>query len=182
MKQTRFALYVLIAAFVWGSAAASPPLISVSELARRADIVIVGDTIDVASAWNPSRTMIFTTVRQRVVDGLLLKGSAPGGEVVWQQPGGQVGNIMTIVHDGPHFVVGERSLLFLFHPSRIGLVPTVNGFLGKIPVQLDAQEQPSVVLWRDETGLYPAPPSPRAQRVVIPIQQLKAIFSASEVR
>jgi hypothetical protein len=171
---TLAALLALICASVW----AQSPLLSVAELSRRADLVFVGDTTAATSHWNASRTMIFTSVRQRVVS--MFKGNSVP-EVAWEQPGGQVGNIKTTVYDGPVFAPGERSLLFLLAPSRMTIIPTVGGQLGKIRV-IRYEQREAVELWRDGSELYPAPVSQRSQRVYLTIDELKSVLNRAEVR
>jgi hypothetical protein len=173
----RTAALWLVFALTAAGAFAQPRPMSISEMVGHADLVFVGDTVEVRSEWNSSRTMIFTIVRQRVADGLAFKGTAPGAEIVWTQPGGQVENIKTTVFHGPIFVRGERALLFLVAPERVFVVPTVGGDLGKVEVARDGQEHEAVTLWRERGELYPTPISKRSERVSIPLGELGAFLS-----
>ena len=177
----RFAVLTAVCVLAASSVVAQTRARSINDMFRDADLVFVGDTESTTSAWNASRTMIFTTVQERVVGSLAFKGVSPGQSVSWQQPGGQVGNIKTIVYDGPLFLRGDRSLLFLVAPARVFVYPTIGGALGKIDVQTVGQERQVIILWREQGQFYPMPLSPRSEQVTVPLNQLGAIFG-SEVK
>lgn len=180
--RTRSLVMALILVLTTLSAFAQNRPMTIREMARHADLVFVGDTTAVRSEWNSSRTMIFTTVRQKVVDGYAYKGTSPGAEIEWRQAGGQVGNVKTTVHDGPIFVPEERSLLFLVEPSRIFVVPTIAGNLGKVEVTRDAQKGDRVVLWRERDDYYASRISERSEAVSVPLGELTAFLSEEELQ
>lgn len=99
-----------------GGAAIREPM-SLEQLARDADRILVGTVVLTESAWNAERTAIFTTVRVRVDDSA--KGSRPR-EVVLRVEGGQVGEIAQSVSDGLSFAEGQQVVLFLKGTSVLG--------------------------------------------------------------
>jgi hypothetical protein len=154
-------------------------LASLEELSKTADLIFVGDCTEVKSAWNPTRTMIFTTVTHQVDGNFVFKGS-PAGVHTFIRPGGQVDNIKTVVSDQPSYGPGDRSLLFLYQPSRVKLYGTVGGAMGKIPIARDPKSEQEVVrLWtmRDKPGkYYSAAPSGGVQ-VMVPLTELKQLIA-----
>lgn len=156
---------------------------SLEDLTKTADFVLIGDCTNVRSFWNSSHTMIFTEIEHNAIaDDFILKGSVQSGTYSFIQPGGQVDNIKTIVPDQPSFTIGDRSLLFLYRADRIILSGTVDASFGKVPIHRDPKkEMEFVVLWTlppDTITFYPAAPSPEAQRVNLPIQELKSLIDS----
>ncbi len=90
---------------------------SLEQLARDADRILVGTVVLTQSAWNTERTAIFTTVRLRVDDAV--KGVRPR-EVVLRVEGGQVGDIAQSVSGGLSFAEGQQVVLFLKGTSVLG--------------------------------------------------------------
>ncbi|GAB4410404.1 MAG: hypothetical protein Kow00123_24010 [Anaerolineales bacterium] len=99
-----------------GGAAILQPM-SLEQLARDADRILVGTVVLTESAWNADKTAIFTTVRLRV--GEAVKGSKPR-EVVLRVEGGQVGDIAQSVSGGLSFAEGQQVVLFLKGMSVLG--------------------------------------------------------------
>ncbi|MGB9593700.1 MAG: hypothetical protein ACPL7R_06155, partial [Anaerolineae bacterium] len=90
---------------------------SLEQLARDADRILVGTVVTTESAWNAERTAIFTTVRLRV--GEVVKGSKPR-EIILRVEGGQVGDIAQTVSGGLSFAEGQQVVLFLKGTSVVG--------------------------------------------------------------
>jgi hypothetical protein len=84
--------------------------LSVSELAARADTVVVGTVVDLTSAWNAERTAIHTDVTVAVDE--VVKGAA-GRRVAFRIRGGEVGGIGMSTSVDPTFRVSERVVVFL---------------------------------------------------------------------
>src|SRR5688572_24579719 len=82
------------------------------EMTTRADRVVVGEVLSVKSAWEPDHKRIFPNIEIRVAHPW--KGTIPqGGQILVQQPGGQVGDIESRVYGLAHFREGDRAVLFL---------------------------------------------------------------------
>lgn len=99
-----------------GSAPILEPM-SLEQLARDADRVLVGTVVATESAWNADRTAIFTTARLRVAEAV--KGSKPR-EVALRVEGGQVGDIAQAASAGLSFAEGQQVVLFLKGTSVLG--------------------------------------------------------------
>jgi hypothetical protein len=100
-----------------------------SELAVRADTIVVGQCVQARAAWNAEQTVITTEAIYRVETRV--SGDVPEGSpaVVWV-PGGTVGTITQAVVGGPMPQAGERALLFLRRGTginRFRLVTLVHG-------------------------------------------------------
>jgi len=93
---------------------------SLKELTETSHAIFTGRCLKKESAWNSTRTKIFTQVR--IQTGELIKGN-PGAEAVITVPGGQIGQTLYEVSDMPNFMEGEEVLVFLWkHPSGKNLV------------------------------------------------------------
>lgn len=127
----RWIVWTLVMLFLAGCAAQAPATLtadlaggapirepmSLEQLARDADRVLVGTVVLTESAWNADRTAIFTTVRLRVAEAV--KGSKPH-EVALRLEGGQVGDIAQAASGGLSFAEGEQVVLFLKGTSVLG--------------------------------------------------------------
>lgn len=83
---------------------------SVEQLARRADVVVIGEVVSAVGAWNTIRTTISTHIELAVAE--TLKGTA-GQTQRFMQLGGQVGDTISTVAGAATFAPGERVLIFL---------------------------------------------------------------------
>ncbi len=105
--------FILIASLLVfpGTAEALTPEISLEEMARGADSIVVGTVVESTSQWNASRTRISTSVVTLVEQRL--KGAPGQDKVTFTVPGGQVDGITEWVSDSPRFSKGERAVVFL---------------------------------------------------------------------
>ena len=101
---------LLLASVAPPAAHAAMVKLGVPELAARADTVVVGTVVDLASAWNPAHTAIYTDVTVEVDE--VVKGKA-GRRVTFRIGGGEVGAIGMSTSVDPKFKVGERVVVFL---------------------------------------------------------------------
>jgi hypothetical protein len=112
---------------------ADTPL-TVEDLARRADLVVIGEVTSVASEFHATRSRIVTRVDVRVSE--TLKGKAGANPLQLRQPGGRVGEMTSEVAGAARFVAGERILLFLTRGSD-GALGVVGLFQGKFALERD---------------------------------------------
>lgn len=99
-------------------------------LSEFATQVVAGVVEETESTWNHDRSRIYTRVTLRVEQ--LLAGQA-GDAVVFQIPGGRVGNLASVPSHTPEFRVGEDVLVFL-RGARGRLPSVLGGTFGKIPL------------------------------------------------
>lgn len=109
-----------------------PP--SIGELARRSEVVAIGDVLSASGARDRAGGEIQTRVELRIVE--TLKG-APGSTASFTQAGGQVGDQVATVAGAVTFERGERVLVFL--ERRDGSLRLTDPFHGKFVVQRDAR-------------------------------------------
>jgi hypothetical protein len=124
---------------LWGWAltvvvAASEAPLSVEELTRRAELIVIGEVISVASELFASEGQIVTRIDVRVDE--VLKGSPGASSLQLQQSGGRVGAVIREVAGMPAFAQGERVLLFLGRRGDGGLA-VIGLFQGKFTLQRD---------------------------------------------
>ncbi len=98
-------------------AATTGGFLSIPELTRRADVVVIGTVVGSRSHWDRTRSVIVTDVTVRPTEAL--KGSVAPPPVTFQHPGGRVGDLVAAVEGVPAFTPGEQVLLFLVRgPDR----------------------------------------------------------------
>jgi hypothetical protein len=85
-----------------------PP--TIEQLARQADLVVVGEVTATAGEWDAARTRIYTRVHLRPRE--VLKG-AVGSPLSFTRLGGQVGDRVSAVGGAASFDAGEQVLVFL---------------------------------------------------------------------
>jgi hypothetical protein len=85
-----------------------PP--SVEQLARRADVIVLGEVRTAVGEWDTARRNISTRVELTRAE--LLKGAAPS-PVTFTQLGGRVSRETSVVAGAAEFRPGERVLVFL---------------------------------------------------------------------
>lgn len=114
-REARLAVLGLLVTIVVSVAAslalASGRPVTVTDLARRADVVVVGRVAHAESGWDATRTTIATTVE--VVVDETWKGGVTEDRVQVRHPGGRADGVESVVAEAPAFAPGERVLLFL---------------------------------------------------------------------
>lgn len=88
---------------------------SLEELAREADLVILGKVIGKQSRYDSSRRIV-TDVYFMIDD--IVAGKASGTTVVVTTPGGSVDGKGQLVFGAPVFEIGEEAVLFLRTPQE----------------------------------------------------------------
>jgi hypothetical protein len=109
-----------------------PP--TVEQLARQADVVVVGDVTAAAGEWNAARTNIYTRVHLDARE--FLKGTAPA-PLSFTQLGGRVGEQMSAIGGAARFKAGERVLVFLARGPD-GALRLSDLIHGKFQIERDA--------------------------------------------
>ena len=109
----------------------APPILGLPQIARAAGIIFSGTVTNVsyrpANAREPVETVAITFHVENA-----LRGAIPG-------------DLLTITEwaalwsGGQHYRAGERVLLFLYPPSKLGLTSSVGGPLGRF--RFDAQDR-----------------------------------------
>ena len=131
---------------LWGlaltGATASDAPLAVEELTRRAELIVIGEVISLASELFASEGQIITRIDVRVDEAL--KGTPGRASLHLQQPGGRVGEVTRDVAGMPTFAQGERVLLFLGRRGDGGLA-VVGLFQGKFTLQRDESGREIVV-------------------------------------
>lgn len=131
-------IYVLaIACITWSPhlAATTYPPITFDELVTRADVIFVGDVVDVRPFVTSFRGQ--QVVKTRVVFSVRdpLWGTSSSLEVL-EFLGGEVGDLQLVVAESPRFVVGERRVVFAYKRGSIN--PIVGFTQGAMRVQPDS--------------------------------------------
>jgi hypothetical protein len=126
-----FILILLFFANVQASSLVTRAL-SIAELTRRSDIIVLGTVTSIASDWNVNRTAIETRIDLKIEE--IFKGRADHGRITFHQLGGVVGEIASSVSEAASFEEGERVAVFLFRNDRERL-QLVGFFQGKFVVE-----------------------------------------------
>lgn len=126
-----FILSLLCAGNVQASSVLTRAL-SIAELVKRSDVIVLGTVSFIASDWILNRTAIETRIDLDVED--ILKGSVDDGRISFHQLGGVVGEIASSVGEAASFEEGERVAVFLFKNNRDRL-QLVGSFQGKFSVE-----------------------------------------------
>jgi hypothetical protein len=135
-----FILILLCFANVQASSLVTRAL-SIAELAKRSDVIVLGTVISIASDWNFDRTAIETSIDLKVEE--IFKGRAEHGKIIFHQLGGVVGEIASSVGEAAPFKEGERVAVFLFKNKRDRL-QLVGFFQGKFAVERRPEGQMAV--------------------------------------
>jgi hypothetical protein len=126
-------LFVLMR-FVSGQASAQTQQLRLEDLAKKAEVVVLGKVTDVRSEWNSERTRIITKVSLDVDQ--YLKGETAGRTMVITHPGGEVGGVGELYSHTPSFAKGEEVFLFVKKDSKNNL-SIAGGKEGKFKVTKD---------------------------------------------
>lgn len=81
-------------------------------------LIVVGEVLGARSYWNEARTFILTDVRVSVSE--VLKGSPATREITVTLPGGQVGELTSMVIGAAHLAPGHWYVLFLREGDLLG--------------------------------------------------------------
>ncbi len=101
-----------LAAAVWTvPAEAIVPAMTLDEMADASQMIVRGSVVSLVPHWDDAHTMIYTTVTIEPLE--YMKGEQGGGQVVFDMPGGIVGEVGLAVSDVPEFKVGEDVVVFL---------------------------------------------------------------------
>ena len=102
-------LIVAIGGGLLSDSIASMVKLSLEQLTKRADTIVLGTVSSQTSAWNVQHTAIYTSVTVQVET--VVKGS-PGRDVTFQIAGGSVDDITMRTSNDPVFQNGERVVVF----------------------------------------------------------------------
>src|SRR5262245_36471104 len=80
--------------------------------------ILVAQVVDTRSYWNDDHSFIFTDVRVR--PSQVLKADPAAGDVTCTVMGGSVGDLTTLIIDGPVLVPGSEYVLFLHREDLPG--------------------------------------------------------------
>jgi hypothetical protein len=107
---------------------------SSEDLARQADVVLVGTVRELKSEWNASRTQIVTRVTVAVDQ--FLKGGTTGASFTLFVPGGEVGTVGEMYSHLPVFRRNEDVVVFA-EKDRQNHYRVAGGRAGKLTVRKD---------------------------------------------
>lgn len=111
--------------------------LGVADMARRADVVVVGRVLRQTATWNPERTRIYTLTEISVSESL--KGTAAAGATVTiRQLGGTLDGLVQTVPGNARFVVGEDVVVFLDRDETQPLHYVIGMAQGKFTVSRTA--------------------------------------------
>ncbi|HSF06734.1 MAG TPA: hypothetical protein VLG10_13170, partial [Methylomirabilota bacterium] len=103
-------------------------------LTEQAQVIVIGQVIDISGHWDPGQGQIFTDITVRLDE--VLKGVVPTPELTIRQLGGRVGDVESRVEGSPEFRLGERVLLFLTTRGD-GTLRVAHLYLGKFSILTD---------------------------------------------
>lgn len=113
---------------------AQPQQVSVGDLTRQAELVIVGKVAGIRSEWNDNRTRIQSRVTVAVSQ--VIKGDGAGSAITIVTPGGEVDGVGELYTDMPTFRQEEDVLVFARKDSQ-GNLRVAAGQQGKISLHMD---------------------------------------------
>jgi len=101
--------------------------LSIEDLTRASQTVIIGEVEDVKSQWNEDGSSIVT--RATVLVSEAVKGKVRDSRVTVEYKGGEVGDVGMRVSDTPSLRKGENVILFLKpdKETRAGLIRSIVG-------------------------------------------------------
>ncbi|MBM4364162.1 MAG: hypothetical protein FJ104_15895 [Deltaproteobacteria bacterium] len=138
--------------------------LTVSEMARRADVVVLGRVVGQTATWNPERTRIYT--RTELLVGESLKGDARAGEsLTIRQLGGTLDGLVQTVPGNARFAIGEEVVVFLDRDEAQPLHYVIGMAQGKFAVR---RSGPTVQALQDTSDLAFVRPS--AAGALVPVE------------
>lgn len=121
------------------------------ELARRADVVIVGHVAALVPQWDESHTRIRTQVTINVSQSV--KGTAAGSTLTLIVPGGEVDGVGELYSDTPVFRQDEDVVVFAQRSSQ-GLYRVAGGLEGKYTIIKDQSSGKQMISERMTLGEF----------------------------
>jgi hypothetical protein len=134
-KNLRIAFLLILTLLCAGnvrSSAVPVSALSIAELTKRSDVIVLGTVTSITSDWNVNRTAIETRINLKVEE--IFKGRADHGKITFHQLGGKAGQIASSVGEAASFEEGEKVAVFLFKNNRDRL-QLVGFFQGKFAVE-----------------------------------------------
>lgn len=112
------------------------------KLSQKADVILIGKVVKKESAWNTSKSRIFTKTTIQVEE--YLKGKDNGNTLEVIYPGGEIDGVGEIYTHMPKFENDEEALLFLQKDKKSKAYEVLNGEVGKIKIQKDKKNNEKV--------------------------------------
>ena len=143
MNHHRFWPAALVLALLGASVATATTVqkLSLQDLARKSDAIVVGEVEQTVSRWDDQGKEIYTYVTVRVTDQVKgrknQKGQKGPETLTLRQLGGQVDKIASVVPGMPEFRKGEEVVLFLSQKDAAGYPWVVGLQQGKYSVVTD---------------------------------------------
>lgn len=106
--------------------------VSVEEMAKTADVIVVGEVLSRTSSWNDAKTRIYTVTRVRV--GEAIKGSTGGAEIQIRQIGGTLDGLTQQIVGNAKLAEGEEVLVFLDRDETLPFHYVVGMAQGKFSI------------------------------------------------
>ena len=104
---------------------------TVDELTKRADAVVVGKVTGLESEWSSDRSRIYTRVTLGV--DRYLKGQGEGASITILTPGGEIGDVGEVYSHMPTFHKDENVVVFVEKDSE-GRYRVAGGIQGKLMI------------------------------------------------
>jgi hypothetical protein len=104
---------------VLGRVSAQTEKIRLEDLAKKAEVIVVGKVTDVRSEWNADKTKIITKVSLDVDE--YVKGEPAGKTMVITHMGGEVDGVGELYSHTPAFSKGEDVLVFVKKDNKNNL-------------------------------------------------------------
>jgi hypothetical protein len=152
--------------------------LTIGDLTREADLVVIGTVRSTGVAWSGDHRRILTRASLEAEEAW--KGTLPGSGVVLLLPGGQLDGLSQEISGTPEVIVGERVILFLRHRGdSFRLVGMAQGLFRVPPVSGGT----AAVAIRNLDGLKvvaiaPAK-APQPAVLSVPLEALRASVAAA---
>jgi hypothetical protein len=133
--------------------------VAAEDLARSADVVVIGKVTEVRSEWSADRSRIYSKVTLRVDEHI--KGDDPGEAVVVTTLGGEIDGLGEVYSHTARFKPDEQVVVFGAKDQR-GELMVVGGDEGKLIVKRDETTGLQMVSDSEPLGVFAA----RLRRIV----------------
>ncbi|HEX9657006.1 MAG TPA: hypothetical protein VGB89_08870 [Bacteroidota bacterium] len=141
----------LLIVSVPNSSRAQSKSMATEELARRADVIVVGKVTAVQSEWNADRSRIYTTVTVAIDQNI--KGQGNPISVTISTPGGEIGGVGEWYSHTPKFKVDEEVVVFA-EREKGGRLIVSGGDQGKLTVMNEESTGSKTVIDSEPLMMY----------------------------